>query len=285
MKKKTIGIIGYGFVGKAVAQLADVYEVNIYDPYVKEYSGVADADAAYLSDIVFVCVPTPTKEGGNLDMEIVQGCVRNWAWYNLRGKQGGPNPDSILVIKSTIEPGTVKWLSEAYGSSRVVHNPEFLTQRTAMEDFRNPVEVIVGGEDPDISMEVVNMYKGYYPMGDGEPKYYVVESQMAELIKVARNSFYAMKVSYFNEVFELCNEMGINYVDFRRVFTLDGEHPWVAKQHTQVPGPDGKVGFGGACLPKDSEGLVELADHFGVDMATLRGAVDSNKRRRNNEIE
>lgn len=283
--KPTVGIVGYGFVGKAVAQLRDAYEVNIYDPYIEEYSGVENQDAAYLSDFVFLCVPTPTtEEGSHLDMEIVEGCARTWSWYNLRGHQGGPNEDSVLVIKSTLNAGTVDSLSSLLDTDRIVHNPEFLTQRTAMEDFRSPVEVIVGGAlEP--AMAVVNLYKGYYPIGDNEPKYYMVPPHMAELIKMTRNSFYSLKVSFFNEVYELCQALDINYADFRKVFTLDGEHPWVAKQHTQVPGPDGKLGFGGACLPKDSQGLVELADALGVDMQTLRAAVESNKRRREDEVE
>lgn len=281
--KKTVGIVGYGFVGKAVAQLADSYEVNIYDSYIEEHDGVEKANAAYLSDFVILCVPTPRDFDGNLDMEIVDGCANTWNWYNGRGKQGGPNKDSILVIKSTIEPGTVDRLCRYYDTNRIVHNPEFLTQRTAMEDFRKPVEVIVGG-DLSICQEVVNMYKGYYPFGNDEPEYYSVSGQMAELVKMARNSFYALKVSYFNEIFELCNALNIEYKDFQEVFTLGGKHPWIAKQHTQVPGPDGMVGFAGKCLPKDTEGLCELADCFGVEMSTLRAAIESNKRRRN-EIE
>ena len=284
MKKKTIGIIGYGFVGKAVAQLSDSYEVNVFDPYIEDYNGVEKQDAAYLSDFVIVCVPTPTNdEGDSLDMSIVANCVKTWSWYNKRGHQGGPNLDSILVIKSTIEVGTVKWLMKSYDTERIVHNPEFLTQRRASADFRRPVEVIVGGENFHVAQEVINMYKRYYVYGD-EPAYYIVTSETAELVKMARNSFYALKVSYFNEIHELCESMNINYNDFRRVFTLDGDHPWVAKQHTQVPGPDGKMGFGGACLPKDSKGLVELADHFGVNMATLKGAIETNQRRRKDEV-
>lgn len=281
----TIGIVGYGFVGKAVAQLREVYDVNIYDPYIEEHSGVEAQDAAYLSDFVFVCVPTPpADEGSHLDMEIVEGCAQTWSWYNLRGKQGGPNDDSVLVIKSTVNAGTVERFCEHYDTDRIVHNPEFLTQRTAMEDFRKPVEVIVGGSIQP-AMSVITMFQGYYPMGDDEPKYFLLPPMMAELIKMARNSFYAMKVSYFNEIYELCQALDISYNDFRRVFTLEGEHPWVAKQHTQVPGPDGKLGFGGACLPKDSQGLVELADHLGVEMTTLAAAVESNKRRRKDEVE
>jgi len=277
--KKTIGIIGYGFVGRAVSQLSEVYEVNIYDPFVEQYSSLENKNASYLSDYVVVCVPTPTNSDGSLELGLVDSCVSEWSTKN-RNSLDLKNKESILIIKSTIEPGTIKKLSRKHNTKKIVHNPEFLTQRTAMEDFRNPVEVIVGGEDPKVVDSVLNLYRGYYVSGDREPKYYGTSSKMAELVKITRNSFYAVKVSYFNEIKELCTKIDVDYKQFREIFTLGGDHPWISKQHTQVPGPDGKVGFGGACLPKDSQGLVELSETLGVSMTTLKGAIKSNKRRR-----
>jgi len=280
MTKKTVGIIGYGFVGKAVAQLSEVYKVNIYDPFVEEFGNVQQLSAAYTSDFVIVCVPTPQHELKTLDLSIVEECADRWAWYNIKKNHPEANVDSVLVIKSTISVGTIKYLISQHETDRIVHNPEFLTQRTAMEDFRRPVEVVIGAENFRVADKVVELYKGYYPFGDDEPQYFVTESAMAELIKMGRNSFYALKVMYFNELHGVCTRLGIEYDDFIDVFTLGGKHPWVAKQHTQVPGPDGMMGYGGACLPKDSQGLVELADRIGVKMPTLKAAVESNKRRR-----
>lgn len=282
----SIGVVGYGFVGKAVSQLDKLYEVNIYDPYIPEYRGVEKQDAAYLSDFVFLCVPTPTEEEGNyLDISNVENSARLWAWYNKRGKQGGPNPKSILVVKSTVNVGTVENLCSFLDTERIVHNPEFLSQRTAMEDFLNPTEVIVGGKT-EYALEVVNMLMEFYSFMSKEGiTPFVVPSNMAELVKMTRNSFYATKVSFFNEVYDLCQELEINYADFRRVFTLSGNHPWIAEQHTQVPGPDGMVGYGGACLPKDARGLLEYAESLGIDMNILRAAIDTNNRRRTDEDE
>lgn len=268
--KKTIGIIGYGFVGKAVAQLSEIADVEIYDPNIEEYKNNYNA---FVQDFVFVCVPTPTDEEGHVDTSIVDESVLTW--WMLRAD----NLDSILVIKSTISVGTTDFLKQKFETDRIVHNPEFLTQRTAMEDFRNPTEVIVGGET-SIAAEVVKFYKSYYPVQNSDIKYYIVSSEKAELVKTVRNSYYAVKVSFFNEVYELCEKMGIDYASFRDVFTLGGEHPWIAKQHTMVPGPDKKLGYGGACLPKDSEGLYNFAKQNGVNMSVLGSAIDSNKRRR-----
>jgi UDPglucose 6-dehydrogenase len=268
VNRKTIGIIGYGFVGEAVFQLNESYHVEVYDPYV---IGFETNLSAFQQDIVFVCVPTPVDSFGTYDLTIVEESAEKWS--KLRKK------DSILVIKSTISPGTIDKLCERHCTNRIVHNPEFLTQRTAMQDFRKPVEVIVGG-DPACCQEVVEMYQGYYPFGHEEPRYVRTSSRIAELVKVTRNSYYAVKVSFFNEVHELANALDISYPEFRQVFTLGGNHPWVESQHTSVPGPDGQFGFGGACLPKDSMNLANLADDNGVDMSVLKTAIETNKKRR-----
>lgn len=268
MSRKTIGIIGYGFVGKAVAQLQEAYHVEIYDPYV---IGLETNLLAFQQDIVFVCVPTPVDSYGTYDLTIVEESAQKWSELRKR--------DSILVIKSTISPGTVEKLCEKHDTDRIVHNPEFLTQRTAMQDFRKPVEVIVGG-DRRCSFAVLDMYRGYYPIGHDEPKYVATSARIAELVKVVRNSYYATKVTFFNEVYEFASAMGIDYSEFREIFTLGGNHPWVESQHTSVPGPDGMFGFGGKCLPKDAENLMNLAADNGVDMSLLRVAVEENKKRR-----
>jgi nucleotide sugar dehydrogenase len=267
-KDPTIGIIGYGFVGKAVAQLEEDYDVKIHDPFVGK-----DDLGAYTQDFVILCVPTPHDDVGwnGYDLSIVEGCIE--LWNELKTE------NSILVIKSTISPGTVARLCKLYGTKRIVHNPEFLTQRTANEDFLNPSEVIVGAEDWDVAFAVEEMYRAFY-RSRSTAKIYATNSKTAELLKVVRNSFYALKVSFFNDVYDLCFETGVDYDKFRDVFTLGGEHPWIAEQHTAVPGPDGKLGFGGACLPKDAKSLVDYARNFNVDMSILSLALELNRRRR-----
>lgn len=267
--KTTVGVIGYGFVGKAVAQLSEFFPVEIYDPYLKDYQYNLKA---FEQDVVFVCVPTPAKETGELDTSIVEEVSRKW---KALGKE-----DSVLVIKSTIPEGTTVQLCADLETLNIVHNPEFLSQKTAMLDFRNPVEVVIGHYNENAAEKVVNLYKKYYPLHLEVP-YYVLSGREAELLKMVRNSFYALKVAFFNQVEEVCNSVAIDYPRFRDALTLGGKHPWLSAQHTMVPGPDGKYGFGGACLPKDSEGLCKLAEKLDVDMSILKEAVSYNKRRRN----
>jgi len=268
-KNKSIGIVGYGFVGKAVSQIQKVHKTEIYDPAFQQY---AENFEAFRQDIVFVCVPTPTERG-----EVILSYVEDSAqkWNDLKSE------DSILVLKSTIPAGTTDYFCEKYGTNNIVHNPEFLTQRTANQDFLNPLEVIIGG-DKSCCDRVAGLYKDFYNLHSesaAEIQYFSISSRQAELLKTVRNSFYATKVSFFNEVYDLCNALDIEYDSFINVFTLGGSHPWVGNQHVFVPGPDGKLGFAGACLPKDSEGLLNLSKKRGVSMLVLEAAIKTNKRR------
>ena len=261
--KKTVGIIGHGFVGAAMSQIGPS---QIYDPNKEEFS---NNQKAFSQDFVFVCVPTPPNQDGELDTSIVEASVKNWKELKKE--------NSILIIKSTIPVGTVDALCEKMTENKIVHNPEFLTERTANEDFFNPIEVIVGG-NKEAADSVLSFYKDFY--GQKDIQYFSVPAKTAEMIKMTRNSFYALKVSFFNEVYELCNAMGQDYEEFKNLFTLNGLHPWIGNQHVSVPGPDGKLGYGGKCLPKDSEGLLKVAESHDIMMNTLKSAIEANKKRR-----
>lgn len=286
----TIGIIGYGFVGKAVAQLRAGFEVAAYDPFVEEVKTEEHKHKAYKSDIVFVCVPTPPLEDGHLDVSIVEEVAE--IWTQLR------TPSSILVIKSTVPIGTTDSLCARFGTNRILHNPEFLTEKTAVDDFCNAREIIIGG-NKEVAQIVIDMYRTYYSLPDrGEATCWLltyqyhdlVTAKTAEMIKLVRNAFYATKISFMNEVYDLCEATDTSYDQFREVFARSHEQAWVNPMHTFVPGPRGKEFdkdgaclnannrfFAGHCLPKDSLGLVENAHQFGVDLKVLEQAVKSNE--------
>lgn len=274
-----IGIIGYGFVGKAVAQLSSHYVVNIYDPFVKRYSTSEHKKAAYNGDIVFVCVPTPCASDGSLDTSIVMEVASTWKAI----KEVSQDADRVLAVKSTIPVGTIDIMCKAFKDNNIVHNPEFLTQRTAMEDFVNADEIIVGGPNEKACNDVLNVYREWFENNNdnySDRVFRAVSGKVAEMVKVVRNSFYAVKVEFMNEVADLCAEMGIDYDEFRNVFARSGRHAWVNPQHTHVPGPDGERGFGGACLPKDSSGLAQLGVQNNTPMPVVDAAVRQNKCRR-----
>jgi UDPglucose 6-dehydrogenase len=286
-----VGIIGYGFVGQALAQIAVKEKIKVipFDLYEERFAGPQQMLAAFNCDFVFVCVPTPTDpEDGMIDVSIVLDAACKWNEFNQ-------NPESVLVIKSTVPPGTTDEIIEYLDNDRIVHNPEFLNQATAMEDFMKLDEIVLGGKE-EYCNKVLELYKKWvfaHPIRKsklrfedggytvyGEPRYCVTDSVTAELTKTVRNAFYATKISFMNDVKELCDKMKIDYDGFREVFAHSGKQSWVNPQHTKVPGPDGKSGFAGKCLPKDAVGLAALADTYDVEMSILKAANKSNERRR-----
>jgi UDPglucose 6-dehydrogenase len=286
-----VGIIGYGYVGKALGQLAVEEKIKVipFDVYQKQYNGPQQMLAAFGADIVFVCVPTPTDpEDGMLDVSIVLDAACKWNEFNLK-------PDSVLVIKSTIPPGTTDEIIEYLDNDRVVHNPEFLSQENSMKDFMNLDEVILGGKK-DHCQKVLDMYDKWvscHPVRKaklriedggftiyGKPRYCITDAVSAEMVKMVRNAFYLTKLSFMNDVRELCKKVDVDYSDFRDIFAYSGKQSWVNPNHTVVPGRDGQVGVGGACLPKDALGLEALAKTYNIDMTVLQAANKVNKYRR-----
>ena len=265
-----IGIIGFGFVGKAVNQIDAVCEVNIYDLH-NDYNTLEHKRKAYNSDIIFINVPTNLKDG-RLDISIIEDCIHEYKNYNLR-------LDPTLVIKSTIPVGTCRELSQRFNLTNIVFNPEFLSQRTAMQDFINEQELYLAGPKAHTT-KIKHLYEeffGYHENYDVE----IFETENweeIELLKLARNTYYGLKVSYCNYLYNLCETVGIDYNTFRSHFA---RNKWVGNQHTFVPGPDNKFGYGGKCLSKDSIELLNFFKKQDIIINMLEESIDSNKKQRN----
>jgi UDPglucose 6-dehydrogenase len=256
-----VGIIGYGVVGKAVASgFKDVANIKYYDKV-----GVTDSfeEVVNNSQFIFLCVPTPVKENGSIDLLIMDEVVGNIA-KTTNGK------DKYIIIKSTVIPGTAQKYKKLYPLLHIVSNPEFLTDRTANYDFINPSRIVLGGDTNDCNV-VDELYYSVESMKDCP--HFLVSNLEAEICKYTANCFYSTKLSFFNEIYQVCQKMGINY---RKVVEMTLASGWVSSMHTKVPGHDGKVGWGGSCFPKDTQAFYTLAKELGVDMKTLKGAIDSN---------
>jgi UDPglucose 6-dehydrogenase len=258
-----IGVLGHGFVGKAVREFFEGHghQVRVYDKDPDRSTHVLAETCS--SEFVFVCVPTPTL-GGIQDqtaLEEVGAALIQWA-----------SPSTTVVIKSTVLPGTTRRLATSL-KSPVIFSPEFLTARTASYDFAHPDSIILGGHD---TMKVEALLTQYHP----DVPVMRVSWETAELIKYARNTFYAVKVGWWNEVFDLCEALDVDYEVVKQGVLASG---WVNPMHCEVPGPDGQRGFGGACLPKDSEALVGFANQHGVDLSILKTVLTSNRKHRNLE--
>jgi len=238
--KITVGQIGKGFVGGALCKSFEKKGVDtiVYDKFQK----IGTIEDVVECDIVFLCLPTPFMKDHGFDL----GAIRE-SLDALRKKKF----DGLCVIKSTIEPGVTSRLASEY-SLNIAHNPEFLTERTAFDDFHNQAHIVLGKVyDSDLFDFLILFYKNLYP----KAKLSVCTSYESEAMKLFCNNFYAAKVMIFNEFYSLCEKLNINYDEVKSLMLENG---WINEMHTSVPGPDGKVGFGGNCFIKDTHALVNF---------------------------
>ena len=254
-----IGIIGCGFVGSSLREgLKDSNEINVFDKYNEELSTVASLqELVDVSDIVFVCLPTPMKRTGECDTTLVEETV-----HSVAGMSGDTR--KVVVIKSTVPPGTTKRLQQSTkGNCSVIFNPEFLTEANHIEDFKNQKRIILGG---DGCKEALNQVKSMYMKQFPTVPYVLCGSLEAELTKYLCNCFLATKVSFANEMKQFCDALG---ADYERVVESSVYDDRVGKSHLAVPGPDGRRGFGGSCFPKDVNALIFSMKEEGIDPVLL----------------
>lgn len=215
MERLTVGVIGCGVVGKVLVNWFSEntsHFVKVYDPPIGKKDPMTDCE------FIFISVPVPTRNDYSQDTSILEDCLE------LCPKK------SVKFIRSTVLPGTSDRL-------RCISMPEFLTERTAQEDF-NKSAIIVGFEFPKPFM------KQLFP---GKQITYM-KNKEAEMVKYTHNGFGALKVNYFNHIYKLCKEHNLDYNTVKQSAMLTG---FITPTHTMVPGPDGLFGYGGKCLPKD----------------------------------
>lgn len=262
---KKIGIIGRGFVGTAVefgfsAQCGCNAIIKSFDIDESRKKDSLDVTVNN-SDYIFVSVPTPSNHTG-IDLSSLISALESIEQVNRRN-------DNIILIRSTIIPGTTKKLDEKFKKLNIVFNPEFLTERTAKFDFINQSRFIIGG-DPKFTNMVAQLYKWRF----GSTALIIQTNyETAELIKYMNNCFFATKVSFLNEMKILSQKIGADWDTSVQGFVSDGR---IGHSHIQVPGPDGKLGFGGNCFPKDVKAILEFSKKLGVNLNTIKGAWETN---------
>ena len=273
-----IGIVGRGFVGSAVEfgfspqTGCDVDDLYIYDKD-KLRSLHSLEDVVLYSDFIFLSVPTPSNEDGSINLSYVEDALQRISEITAEIEQEiSPVPtdlDNIVLIRSTVTPGTTKKLQEKYQNLRLVFNPEFLTERSANFDFINQTRYILGGDKQNTN-KVADLYR--WRFGDTIP---VIETnyQTAELIKYMNNCFFATKVSFLNEMKQVSDRCEADWDRAVEGFIRDGR---IGHSHMSVPGPDGKFGFGGKCFPKDVSAMISFGNKLGLNMHTLNGVWNTN---------
>lgn len=266
LKRLHLGIIGYGFVGKAV-DYGFCYSTDktIVDPKINNttISMLVEKNP----DVVFVCVPTPEGNNGEIDSTIVEQVM-----YQL----DAASYTGIVALKSTITPDKLRNISEKT-HLRLVYNPEFLTERNALEDFVNPQMHVFGGSKKDCD-ELNSVY--YYHSRCRSCPVYKTDLLTASLVKYTINSFLATKVVFFNQLYDVFKTLNTDaeWDDFTTIVAGDKR---IGSTHMKVPGFDGQQGFGGSCFPKDTQALSYFARHVQEQPhELLESAIDINKKYR-----
>lgn len=258
-----IGIVGFGFVGKALYYgFGDSVSFAINDP--KLDTSVPLERLAESCSIIFIAVPTPMDlASGEIDSSIMDFVI---------DKLAACDTEAVIVVKSTVIPSILSGYRDKYPQLRIVMNPEFLTERNALEDFRNQNRIILGG-DPDDTMKVGAFYKenGYENVVQRH-----MSLEAASLVKYLGNTFLATKLSFMNEWYCLAKSVGLEE-EWSSIVEAFLDDQRIGRSHTQVPGPEGSLGWGGKCFPKDLNALVKYAEfQSGMDMTMLKAAWKTN---------
>ena len=238
-----IGIIGIGILGETLKRYFETkHELYFYD-----IKGLGSMEEVNKADYIYICVPTPHNLETGCDTSIVEEAISK-----IEGSK-------VIIIKSTVIPGTTDRLQEKYPQHKILFNPEFLTTKNAMQDFLNPDSQIIGytKESKDVCNDVLNQL----PIAD----YAIIPAKTAEMIKYARNSFLAMKVAKNNELYDLCKKAGFSENEWEMVVNGLGNDRRIGKSHLEIFHNGGR-GYSGKCLPKDTKALLKFAEKLGVDM-------------------
>jgi len=267
-KKENIGIIGQGFVGSAIKEgLKQKFTVFTYDVKTELSSCKTMKEVVDNCYIIFICVPTPMDKNGNCYTGIMESVVKEIKELSYT---------KVLILKTTIPPGTTETLQQKYDTYDFIFNPEFLTEANAIEDFKNQNRIVLGGDSNFALNKVSDIYKEVFP--------YIpivkMTSREAEMVKYVTNSFLATKVVFANEMYEICKKLRLDYNNVINTAKLDTR---LGESHWKVPGPDGDFGFGGHCFPKDTNAIKNLANQNDVKTEILDSVLEKNDRLRMNK--
>ena len=297
----SIGVIGQGFVGGSLTTVFSEHGETVYvhdktgkvspggknvfynsgassfsPKDVKEFVRSCEGVSGF-SGVFFVCVPTPMYEDGSCDISIVENVLENIATAQHNSESG----DRIAVIKSTVPPGSTEKWNKRFNTRGlfVIFNPEFLTEANAVNDMREQTRIVLGGPRPQINV-VKNIFQRAFP------KVPIVKtsSTTAEMVKYITNCFLMVKVSFANEVAQICEALdadGLN-IDYDKVVEYAKLDKRLGDSHWAVPGPvpthDGRYvrGGGGHCFPKDINALMNIARTYNVKPTVMSAAWEKN---------
>jgi len=253
--KPILGVIGNGIVGGAIARGFSDHKIYFYDKY-KESDTLETVSKK--ADIIFISLPTPYK-GTKIDLSIIENAVAQIVEYTN-------NTNKVVVIKSTVIPGTTRRLSKEYPNTKFVFNPEFLTEKNFLQDFMNADRHVIGYDDNEAGTKVVSLYTAKWkhtPVIQTDPT-------TAEMSKYAANCFLATKVMFANEMYDLCEKLGIQWAGAKEIVVADSR---IGVTHLDV---SSVRGYGGKCFPKDIVAILGVFEELGVDSSLLSTVWEKN---------
>ena len=265
-----IGIIGQGFVGNAVFnKFKNYYNVLTFD-LDKTLCNSSFEKINKNCKYIFVCLPTPMNTDGSCYTGIVEDLLTK-----LDKRSEEISQSKIVVVKSTIPPGTTKKWNDKFDNLSVVFNPEFLTEANAVKDYENQNRIILGGPKNE-TLQLNSIFSKVFP----NAKIINSNSTDAEMVKYTTNSFLAMKVSFANEIYQICKKVN---ADYDKVIESTIQDERLGTSHWKVPGPDGDFGYGGHCFPKDINALISVAINNHISPKMLIATNEKNKEVRSNK--
>lgn len=238
-----VGIIGLGVIGSACKYGFEKlgHKVLVHD--IKLNTNIVDLIG---SEIIFVCVPTPSNFDGSCNIEIVESVVYELSNLNYKG---------VVAIKSTVKPTTTDKLKKET-NLELCFVPEFLRERCAISDFTENHDLLAVGTESEKVFEVVKKCHGYYPK-----KIEMLTTIDAELLKYYSNVYNATKIIFANEMYEICQKVGANYSKIKDTFVKRG-----TTKDIYLDVNENFRGYGGVCLPKDTKALNSFVNELGLDL-------------------
>lgn len=271
--KVSIGIIGFGIVGHALSfgflKDSEDYQILFFDKY---KDSIPLNKVVKNSDYIFICLPTPMKlDESGIDLSIIEDTISQITPLTN-------NTDKIIIIKSTVVPGTTAKFEHLYPKSHFASNPEFLTEANYLEDFLNAERTIIGASSSAISKRVADLYHARFP----KTKIFQTDPTSAEMAKYMANTYLATKVLFAYEMYGLCENLRINYMKVKEIVISDKRigdtHLNVNASDTANSNTTDKKGFSGKCFPKDIVALIGLGKTIGVDVSLIERVWEKNKK-------
>lgn len=276
---ESINIIGYGYVGSAVGYLCDKNNIkfNVCDVTIKRDSYnyfttsieqlINYSESKNEINYYFIAVPTPSREDGSCDTSIIE--------FVLSSLNTLVTKKTRVIIKSTLVPGSCNKFHNMYKNIEIILSPEFLREATFKDDMYNAEFVLVGlpqNTNMGDYSDILSLFRTLYTHNKSID-IYMKSYEECELFKYTLNVHLAVKIWYFNEIYEISEKLGVDYEKLKSMFILDKR---IGEYGTRVPGSDNKFGYGLSCLPKETRGMMKLQEELGLDNSVLKEIIKRN---------